>query len=130
MILGTPAEEGGGGKQKLIDAGAFEGVQAAMMVHPASIDLSTMTAIAYQSLTVRYFGRAAHAAAAPWQGSNALDAAVLGYMNVAALRQHIRPTERVHGVFLTGRRQAQHRARLRRSLLVRALGQPPVDSSR
>jgi amidohydrolase len=100
MILGTPAEEGGGGKQKLIDAGAFEGVQAAMMVHPASADLMTMTTIAYQSLTARYYGRAAHAAAAPWQGTNALDAAVLGYMNVAALRQHIRPSERVHGVFL------------------------------
>jgi amidohydrolase len=100
MILGTPAEEGGGGKQKLIDAGAFTDVEAAMMVHPASADLPTMTAIAYQSLTVRYHGRAAHAAAAPWQGTNALDAAVLGYMNVAALRQHIRPTERVHGVFL------------------------------
>ena len=100
MILGTPAEEGGGGKQKLIDAGAFAGVQAAMMVHPSSADLSTMTTIAYQSLTVRYFGRAAHAAAAPWHGTNALDAAVLGYMNVAALRQHIQPSERVHGVFL------------------------------
>ena len=100
MILGTPAEEGGGGKQKLIDAGAFAGVQAAMMVHPSGVDLSTMTAIAYQNVTVRYSGRAAHAAAAPWQGTNALDAAVLGYMNVAALRQHMRPSERVHGIFL------------------------------
>jgi amidohydrolase len=100
MILGTPAEEGGGGKQKLIDAGAFAGVQAAMMVHPSSGDLSTMAAIAVQNLTVRYFGKAAHAAAAPWKGANALDAAVLGYMNVAALRQHILPTERIHGVFL------------------------------
>ena len=100
MILGTPAEEGGGGKQKLIDAGAFAGVHAAMMVHPSSGDLSTMAAIAVQNLTVRYFGQAAHAAAAPWKGTNALDAAVLGYMNVAALRQHIQPTERVHGVFL------------------------------
>jgi len=100
MILGTPAEEGGGGKQKLIDAGAFEGVLAAMMVHPASSDLPTMEAIAIQQLTMRYFGRAAHAAAAPWQGTNALDAAVLGYMNVAALRQHILPSERIHGIFL------------------------------
>jgi len=100
MILGTPAEEGGGGKQKLLDAGAFAGVQAAMMVHPSSLDLATMAAIAVQNLTVRYFGRAAHAAATPWQGANALDAAVLGYMNVAALRQHIRPNERIHGVFL------------------------------
>lgn len=100
MILGTPAEEGGGGKQKLIDAGAFDGVLAAMMVHPASSDLPTMEAIAIHQLTVRYFGRAAHAAASPWQGTNALDAAVLGYMNIAALRQHILPTERIHGVFL------------------------------
>ena len=100
MILGTPAEEGGGGKQKLIDAGAFAGVQAAMMVHPASADLPTIEAIAIHQLTVRYFGRAAHAAASPWQGTNALDAAVLGYMNVAALRQHILPSERLHGVFL------------------------------
>jgi amidohydrolase len=100
LILGTPAEEGGGGKQKLLDAGAFAGVQAAMMVHPASTDMATMAAIAVQNLTVRYFGRAAHAAATPWEGTNALDAAVLGYMNVAALRQHIRPTERIHGVFV------------------------------
>ncbi|HUP74335.1 MAG TPA: M20 family metallopeptidase [Acidimicrobiales bacterium] len=100
MILGTPAEEGGGGKQKLIDAGAFAGVQAAMMVHPASADLPTIEAIAIHQLTVRYFGRAAHAAASPWQGTNALDAAVLGYMNIAALRQHILPSERLHGVFL------------------------------
>ena len=100
LILGTPAEEGGGGKQKLLDAGAFAGVQAAMMVHPASTDLPTLSAIAIQHLTVQYFGRAAHAAAAPWQGTNALDAAVLCYMNVATLRQHILPTERIHGIFL------------------------------
>jgi metal-dependent amidase/aminoacylase/carboxypeptidase family protein len=59
-----------------------------------------MEAIAIQQLTMRYFGRAAHAAASPWQGTNALDAAVLGYMNVAALRQHILPSERIHGIFL------------------------------
>jgi amidohydrolase len=102
LILGTPAEEGGAGKQKLIDAGAFAGVDAAMMVHPAGRDLPTMHAIAIQKITVRYHGRAAHAAAAPWRGVNALDAAVLGYMNVAALRQHIHPDERLHGVFLHG----------------------------
>ena len=102
LILGTPAEEGGGGKQKLIDAGAFAEVRAAMMIHPAAQDLSTITAIAVQNLDVRYYGRAAHAAAAPWLGANALDAAVLGYNNVAALRQHIAPTERVHGVFTHG----------------------------
>lgn len=98
-ILGTPAEEGGGGKEFLIRAGAFEGVDAALMVHPADRDLPTMRAIAIQELNVSYEGRASHAAAAPQRGRNALDAAVLGYVNVAALRQHIGPGERVHGIF-------------------------------
>ena len=83
----------------MADRGAFEGVDAAMMVHPAGADLSRMDVIAIQQLWVDYHGKAAHAAAFPQKGRNALDAAVLGYMNVAALRQHIRPTERVHGIF-------------------------------
>ena len=98
-IVGTPAEEGGGGKVLLLRDGAFDGVDAAVMVHPADHDLPAMAAIAIQRLSVTYTGRASHAAAAPWDGANALDAAVLGYVNVAALRQHIRPDERVHGIF-------------------------------
>ena len=74
-LMGTPAEEGGGGKVEMARAGAFDGIAAAMMIHPAD------------------------AAVSPHLGRNALDAAVLGYMNVAAMRQHIRPTERVHGIF-------------------------------
>jgi len=101
-ILGTPAEEGGGGKIAMARRGAFDGVDAAMMVHPADADLIAMDTIALQELLVRYHGKAAHAAAAPWDGRNALDAAVLGYINVAAMRQHIRPTERVHGVITKG----------------------------
>ena len=100
VIMGTPAEEGGGGKVLMADEGAFEGIDAAMMVHPAGGDLIAMNAIAIQQILVAYEGVAAHAAAYPHRGRNALDAAVLGYMNVAALRQHIRPTERVHGVFI------------------------------
>ena len=102
VILGTPAEEGGGGKIMLAERGALDGVDAALMVHPADADLVRMDAIAIQQLLVTYEGRAAHAAAAPWDGRNALDAAVLGYLNVAALRQHIRPGERVHGVITKG----------------------------
>ena len=101
-IMGTPAEEGGGGKIAMARNGAFDGVDAAMMVHPADADLLYMNTVALQELHVNYQGKAAHAAAAPWEGRNALDAAVLGYMNVAALRQHIRPTERVHGIFTKG----------------------------
>jgi amidohydrolase len=99
MVLGTPAEEGGGGKIRLAENGALDGVDVAMMVHPAGADLCTMDAIAVQQIWVEYTGRAAHAAAFPHRGRNALDAAVLGYMNVAALRQHIRPDERLHGIF-------------------------------
>lgn len=99
VVLGTPAEEGGGGKVFLAERGAFADVDAALMVHPAGLDLARFGAIAIQQLEVTYHGRAAHAAAAPQAGRNALDAAVLGYVNVAALRQHIRPDERVHGIF-------------------------------
>ena len=100
--MGTPAEEGGGGKVFMIRAGAFDGIDAAMMVHPAGIDLRGMSTLAIQQCSVVYRGAEAHAAAAPERGRNALDAAVLGYVNVAALRQHIGPDERVHGVFVDG----------------------------
>ncbi len=99
LVLGTPAEEGGGGKIFMAQRGAFEGVDAALMVHPAGVDLARFGAIAVQQIEVTYHGRAAHAAAAPQAGRNALDAAVLGYVNVSALRQHIRPDERIHGIF-------------------------------
>ena len=98
-LMGTPAEEGGGGKIEMARKGAFNNIDAAMMIHPSDQDLARMNAIAIQQLFVRYQGLAAHAAVSPDKGKNALDAAVLGYMNVAALRQHIRPTERVHGIF-------------------------------
>jgi amidohydrolase len=102
VVLGTPAEEGGGGKIRMIRAGAFDGVDAALMVHPAGADLTRMQTIAVQEVRATYTGAAAHAAAAPHLGRNALDAAVLGYLNVAALRQHIAPGERVHGIVTEG----------------------------
>ena len=102
VILGTPAEEGGGGKELLAQRGAFEGVDAAMMVHPAGTDLAFMNVIAIHQMKVQYHGEAAHAAAFPHKGRNALDAAILGYMNVAALRQHIKPNERIHGIITNG----------------------------
>jgi len=101
-VIGTPAEEGGGGKLRLIDAGAFAGVDAALMVHPADADLLAMDVIAVHEVEVSYSGEAAHAAAYPHRGRNALDAAVLGYVNVAALRQHIAPGERIHGIITHG----------------------------
>lgn len=101
-VLGTPAEEGGGGKEFMIRAGAFDGLNAAMMIHPADENLPTMKTLAFEGLVATYTGRAAHAAASPEMGLNALDAAVLGYNAIAALRQHIRPEERIHGVFTKG----------------------------
>ncbi|MBQ89529.1 MAG: hypothetical protein CL433_11935 [Acidimicrobiaceae bacterium] len=102
VSLGTPAEEGGGGKEFMIRRGAFDDIRLAVIVHPADRDLRTMHTIAIQQLDVQNAGRAAHAAAGPHMGLKALDAAVLGYNAVAALRQHIRPEERIHGIFADG----------------------------
>ena len=101
-ILGTPAEEGGGGKVFMIERGAFDDLDAAMMVHPANRELLYMSSLAVSTIRATYAGKASHASAAPEAGRNALDAAVLGYMGVAALRQHIADNERVHGVFTDG----------------------------
>ena len=101
-ILGTPAEERGGGKEVAIRGGALEGVDVAMMIHPADADLLSMDAIAVVEYDVEFHGKAAHAAAFPQLGQNALDAAVLSYVNIAALRQHIEDTDRIHGIFTDG----------------------------
>jgi amidohydrolase len=102
LVMGTPAEEGGGGKIAMARNGAFQNLTAAMMVHPADYDLTSIKAIAIQECCARFHGKEAHAAAAPHMGRNALDAAVLAYGAVAALRQHITPTERIHGIFTNG----------------------------
>ncbi|KPM46443.1 hypothetical protein AK830_g34 [Neonectria ditissima] len=114
-ILGTPAEEGGGGKAKLIDAGAFhppEGIAAAIMAHPIAAHqigadaetsgLAGFKLIASHKLRIEFRGKTAHAAGEPWNGVNALDAAVAAYNNVALLRQQIQPDERIHGVIEDG----------------------------
>ncbi|MGE3445894.1 MAG: M20 family metallopeptidase [Acidimicrobiia bacterium] len=102
VVIGSPAEEGGGGKVLMAKHGVFDGLEAAMMVHPADRDLTHMDVVAIERMAVEYKGAAAHAAAAPHKGRNALDAAVLGYVNVAALRQHLAPSERVHGIITNG----------------------------
>jgi amidohydrolase len=102
VLLGTPAEESGSGKLILIEKGAYKGMDACLMCHPApgpigSVSLSSCLAL--QRLIVEYRGHTAHAALSPWEGKNALDAAVLGYNNISALRQQLKPTHRVHGIF-------------------------------
>lgn len=101
-LLGTPAEERGAGKEIMARRGAFDGVAAAMMMHPAGVNLSTMPCICVAEVEVLYSGRAAHASASPHSGVNALDGLVLAYQAIAALRQHIRHTERIHGVITDG----------------------------
>lgn len=101
-VLGTPAEEGGGGKVELIDAGAFEDAAASMMIHPSTHDLLDPSFQARTSFNVEYFGKESHAAFAPQFGINALDAFVQAYMNVSTLRQQILPTDRVHCIISEG----------------------------
>jgi len=95
-VLGTPAEEGGGGKVELINAGAFNDSSASMMVHPGPEDQLDPSFQANHSFTVEYFGKESHAAFAPQVGINALDAFVQAYVNVATLRQALYPHDTVH----------------------------------
>lgn len=101
-VLGTPAEERGGGKELMARAGALDGVDAALMIHPAGVDLITMPCVALAEADVTYRGRSAHAAAMPQEGVNALDALVTAYQSIAQLRQHIRSNERLHGIITHG----------------------------
>jgi metal-dependent amidase/aminoacylase/carboxypeptidase family protein len=87
------------GKLELLARGAFDDVGAALMVHPADADMIAIDALAAVGWVVEYRGRAAHVAAAPEHGRNALDAAVFGYNAIAALRQHIARDERLAGIF-------------------------------
>jgi amidohydrolase len=102
VLLGTPAEEGGGGKELMARVGAFDGVDAAMMVHPAGANLATMPSLAVASVHACYCGRSAHASAMPQEGINALDGLITAYQAIAQLRQHIRQTERIHGIITEG----------------------------
>ena len=101
-VLGTPAEETTGGKINLIESGAFEDIDLAMMVHPYPEDIISPHVVALKPLIVTYKGKASHAAAFPWEGVNALDAAVMAYTSISVLRQQMKPTWRVHGVIVRG----------------------------
>ncbi len=101
-VIGTPAEEGGGGKVLLLERGAFSGVHAAMMVHPAPADVAEPPIIAVQHFEVRYTGKEAHASSYPEQGINAADALTVAQVAIGLLRQHIRPTDRIHGIITKG----------------------------
>jgi len=101
-VFGTPAEEGGGGKVLMLERGAFDGVHAAMMVHPSPIERETMACLAMSHWEVAYRGKSAHASAWPEQGINGADALTVAQVGIGLLRQHIRRTDRVHGIVTHG----------------------------
>lgn len=102
VIFGTPAEEGGGGKRIMVDAGVFEGIDAAMMFHPASKNMVSRGSLASARLDIEFFGQTAHAAASPQEGINALDAMILTFNSVNAIRQHLEIKDRIAGIITHG----------------------------
>jgi amidohydrolase len=101
-VMGTPAEEGGGGKIYMLERGAFEGVDAAMMVHPAPHELDRFPCLAVSHVDVHYTGKEAHASAFPELGVNAADALTVAQTAIGLLRQHIRSSDRIHGIVTHG----------------------------
>jgi len=110
-IVGCPAEEiipltfkngGGGGKIKLIEKGVFKNTKAALMIHPATRNEVDPLMIAVKQIDVEFHGKAAHASGSPYVGKNALDAQILAYNSISALRQQLKSTEKVHGIITDG----------------------------
>jgi amidohydrolase len=114
VVLGTPAEEGGGGKIRLLDAGVFTGVEVALSSHPSSnrtiipteIPQGQSWSLAMVGYRYAYHGKAAHAAAAPHAGINALNAVIHLFTGIDALRQHLRDDVRIHGIITDGGKAA------------------------
>jgi len=102
QVIGTPAEEGGGGKVKLLRAGVFEGVDCAMMIHGFDRTILHQDLLGVVRVGFEYAGKAAHAAADPWVGVNALDACIQTFNAIGMLRQQIRPDCRIHGIIESG----------------------------
>lgn len=102
LLAGCPAEETFGSKSLLARDGAFEGVDCALQAHLSEETNLYHRSLALTAMEIRYYGKAAHASAAPWEGINALDAIQLYYAGVAALRQQLRPDVRLHGVIKEG----------------------------
>ena len=101
-VIGTPAEENGGGKILMLDRGAFKNIHVAMMVHPAPFDIIDPNIIAAVQLGIHYKGKSSHASAFPELGINAADAMTVAQTAIGLLRQHMRSTDRVHGIITKG----------------------------
>ena len=101
-LVGTPAEEGGGGKVRLVEARIFDGIDAAMMFHPKDANLPGRDNLGRVTVKIEFIGKAAHASGSPDRGLNALDAMVLAYTAMNSIRQHLRPDGRIHGIITHG----------------------------
>jgi amidohydrolase len=102
QVIGTPGEEGGGGKYRMADEGVFDAVDAAMLVYPGMYDIGASRSLAARAVRVEFMGKAAHASAHPELGINALDAMVAGFASLGLLRQQLPPEVRVHGIITNG----------------------------
>ncbi|WP_176473989.1 M20 family metallopeptidase [Niallia circulans] len=106
IVYGTPAEETKGGKVTMAEAGIFEDLDVAMMVHPLDSYMKSGDSLAMDAIQFEFFGKAAHAAASPHLGINALDAVLQTFNSINALRQHIKSDARIHGVITEGGKAA------------------------
>ncbi len=102
VVIGTPAEETSGAKVIYADKGAFDDVDVALISHPFCANVKSGSSYAIKALRFRFIGRAAHAAAAPEKGINALDACIMTFNNIGLLRQQILPTAKIHGIITEG----------------------------
>lgn len=102
VLLGTPAEEAGGGKVLLLNAGVFDDIAASVMLHPGPLDIAAARSLALSQVAVRYDGREAHAAVAPYLGLNAVDAITVAQVAIALLRQQMAPGQMAHGIVTDG----------------------------
>jgi len=101
-VIGTPAEEAGGGKVLMLERGVFDDVDVAMMIHPWSFDRLESACLAVDQFEVTFRGQPAHASAAPWQGINAGDAMTLAQVAIGLLRQQLALGDQVHGIVVSG----------------------------
>lgn len=102
IVIGTPAEEGGGGKIKLIEKGAFKGIDMAIMAHPSNKTRAVGRMLAVVDITFTFIGKSSHASSFPYQGINALDGVILTYNNINAMRQQLKEDVRIHGIITEG----------------------------
>src|ERR1700759_3375563 len=101
-LLGTPAEEFGGGKVLLLNAGVFDDLAVAVMVHPGPVDIAAARSLTLSAVRVQYHGREAHASAAPFLGVNAADAVTVAQVAIGLLRQQLAPGQQMHGIVTRG----------------------------